>query len=50
MASVHFTEDDKKIIDAHPVKSSFFVGQLALINSESSAEGMKFKLIYVAVF
>jgi hypothetical protein len=50
MASVQFTEDDKKIIDEHPVKSPFLDAIFMAITSKANAQGMKFKPTYLTVF
>lgn len=38
MASVQFTEDDKKIIDEHPVESPFLDGMFTVITSKANAQ------------
>jgi len=50
MASVQFTEDDKKIIDEHPVEPAFLDVIPIAIASKSNAEGMKFRPVYLTVF
>ena len=50
MASVQFTEDDKKVIDEHPVDNQDLDGIFLPIVSKANAQGMKFKPTYLTVF
>ena len=54
MASVQFTTGEKDIITTYPVKSLLLDGMLTMTmmtsTSEAPSKGMKFKLIYLAVF